>query len=382
MSSQSPQMPRSIVCAANPIKETLTASQCLEAIRQSVPAQIDFTGFLISDGGDGFLESISHAISTETISVQCTAPLGDLITASFLYDNQTHTAYIESAACLGLRLVEPARRNIMISGSAGLADMVEGALRRGAKTIIIGLGGSATCDGGIGFLWQMACHAGNFHGCDLRTAIDLAQCAPPDLMALQQHLGSCKLIACADVNTPLLGPTGSAQAFAPQKGASPEQVSQLEAWMTCWSLRIERALGTTLNDLEGAGAAGGIGLAIAALGGKIVPGAETIANLINIPSVLTPGTLLITDEGRFDETSFHGKAPWIMATMARTAGAEALIICALAQPSAVEEARKHGVQILQYGNKPGGIPRADTAQFIQQVLKDYFNSPSTSEVHP
>ncbi len=379
MSSQSAQMPRSIVCAANPIKEILTASECLEAIKRAVADRVDFKGFIISDGGDGFLESIRHVLSTETVSVQCAAPLGDLITASFEYESQNHTAYIESAACLGMRITAPPRRNIMMSSSAGLADLVEAALNRGAKTIIIGLGGSATCDGGVGFLWKMACHARRVHNCDIRKATDLAECAAPDIQALRQYLGDCKLIACVDVDSPLLGPNGAAQAFAPQKGASPEQVLQLEAWMTCWSQRIECTVGITLHDLKGAGAAGGIGFAIAALGGEIVPGAQTIAKLTGISSSIKPGTLLITDEGRFDQTSFYGKAPWIMATMARDAGAEALIVCAVADPAATDQARQHGVQVLEYGNQSGGIPLAQSAIFMQRALEDYFFNLYTHE---
>lgn len=370
---------KSVVCAANPIKETLTAGECLKAFHAAVgelgEENFEFSGFLISDGGDGFLDAARQSVPVETLIVECTGPLGDVITAPVLYSEMAHAAYIESAACIGLRLVEPARRDLMMSGSAGLADLVAAARNRGAHTVYIGLGGTATCDGGVGFLWKLGCHAGLYsegQGCENRAAIDLADCAPPDLQLIQEWLGPCQLIACVDVDSPLLGDNGAARVFAPQKGASPEQVEQLEGWMSCWCDRIERNIGRTLCNRKGAGAGGGLGFAIAALGGEITPGAQMIADLTGISDAVSEDALFLTDEGRFDETSFHGKAPWVLAKMAQAAGAIPVIVCAVADDSAVKEAKAQGVEIIQYAAIPGGIPREQSASYLRQTVTDYL----------
>ena len=344
---------QNIICAANPLKEVLPAGECLNALMagasRSNPGAAQ--GFLISDGGDGFLDAIAHCMDLEKIEVQCTAPLGEVITAPLLLDRSRSIAYIESASCCGLRLVEPSRRNIMISGTAGLGDLLAAARDAGIAKTFIGLGGSATCDGGVGLIWRLACLAGQFQAdpCEPRNAIDLAESAVPDLEQISHWLGNMQLIACVDVDNPLTGPHGAARVYAAQKGASPEEVDQLEAWISRWCERIERFTQRSLGPVPGAGAAGGLGFALLALGGEIVPGADMVADIVGVSAAIKPGAHVISNEGSFDETSFSGKAPWAIARRATQAGATASIFAAIVDPDAKQKAESLGVNICEFG---------------------------------
>lgn len=370
-----------IICGANPIKEVLTAGQCLDAIRQGLGAHPDktfnFQGYQFGDGGDGFLEAISHDRDFTEHTVQTIAPMGDVIDCPVLIDEQTQTAFIESATCCGLRLVAPHRRDVMMSTTAGLADLIAFCREAGMKKVYVGLGGSATCDGGVGVLWKLACHAGQHEAdaCDPRAAIDLAECAPPDVHLIQEWLEPVKLIACCDVLNPLLGPEGTAQTYGPQKGATPEQVDQLENWMQCWAARIERHTALALRDLPGAGAAGGLGFALATIGAELVPGAQVTAELSGLARSITPGDTVITTEGVFDQTSFDGKAPWMLARLALDHGAKPVIFCGDADADAADRARAAGVEIIPFApNLPPEKRAEETAGLLRDAVFAYFNT--------
>lgn len=370
-----------IICGANPIKEVLTAGECLDAIQQGVASQVaqgaNFQGFPFGDGGDGFLEAIAHKRSFTKHVVQTTAPMGDLVDCPILIDESNKTAYIESATCCGLRVVEPHRRDVMMSSTAGLADLIAVCVEKGMKKIYIGLGGSATCDGGVGMLWKLACHAGQHEAdaCDPRTAIDLAECAPPDVHLIQEWLEPVKIIACCDVLNPLLGPEGTAQTYGPQKGASPEQVDQLENWMQCWAARIERHTGLALRDRPGAGAAGGLGFALATVGAELVSGAQTTAELTGLTWNMSPGVTVITTEGVFDETSFNGKAPWVLARLALNHGARPVIFCGSAEAAAADRARAAGAEIVPFApDLPAEKRISDTAALLRDAVSNYFQT--------
>jgi glycerate kinase len=371
---------KNIICAANPLKEVLSASECLEALKSgaAVTAKAEeIAGFLVSDGGDGFLDAISQSRKMERIDVPCTAPLGDLITAPVVIDRETSTAFIESASCCGISLVDPERRSVLMSGTAGLADLLAAAKHAGVSTVYIGLGGTATCDGGVGFIWRLACLAGQFlqDACEPRVAIDLAESAAPDLEQIRNWLGDVQVIACVDVDNPLMGPDGAAQVYAPQKGATPEQVEQLEGWMGGWCQRIERNLGHGLCSSPGAGAAGGLGFALLAIGAQLAPGGWTVADITGIAAAIKPGMLVLTNEGRFDSTSFRGKAPWAIAQLARDAGASPAIFCAVADSGARARAEAEGVRIVEFARDlHEGERREKSAERLREAVAAYLQA--------
>lgn len=379
------KMMLNILCVANPIKEVLSGQECLQALvsgvknvhGQDAERKPGLLTFLMSDGGDGFLDAVGREQGFERVEIETTGPLSAVISVPILWDAANEVAYIESALCCGLNGVEPERRDIMMSGTAGLADLLMGARELGVKEIVIGLGGSATCDGGLGLLWRLACLTGQFHynACAARGAIDLAESPSPDMKALQKWWGDVRIRVCVDVDNPLLGDNGAARVFAPQKGADAEQAEQLEAWMELWCDRVERNVGEVVRDEAGAGAAGGLGFALRAMGAELVPGAETIAELIGLKEAVGQNTLLLTTEGKFDATSLGGKAPWVAAQLALQAQGSAAIFCGVADEETAGRARENRVRVIEYGRDMDvSALSAETPGRLSGAVHDYLSN--------
>lgn len=352
-----------VICAGHAIKEVLSAAESLFSmecgVRRAAPGT-EPARFVVSDGGDGFLDAYHFACDGEIVTVPVTGPLGDSIQADFYYDSTSRRAIIESARAIGLALVPPQNRDVLQSGTAGLADLLASARQHGAREIIIGLGGSATSDGGIGLLWRLHHYAQSQPGAPAptRTAADLATAPAPDLAAIRRWLGDLQLIASTDVDNPLTGPHGAVRSFARQKGATPQQLPALESAVIRWADQIESRAGAALRDLPGAGAAGGLGFALLAIGARREPGAQTLCEWIGLPEAIQPGDIVMTTEGKFDETSLHGKAPWTVAQLACTRGARPVIFCGIADESAIATARQHDIDVCEFGRD---LPAADRA---------------------
>jgi len=367
-----------IVCVGHAIKEVLTAQESLEALQAGVDnANFVVSGsFLMSDGGDGFLDAYMHCHhSAELEQILTLDALGADSEASYVWDPETETAVIEVAKCIGLAKIDTSRRNIMISGSAGIADILAVVRRKGAKKVLIGLGGTATCDGGVGFLWRLAEASGQCrNGCpEVRTAMDMADIPSPDIEALRIWADPMEIIACADVDNPLLGEIGAAYSFAAQKGASEIEIEQLDAFMEDWSDRVERNAGEHWRNLSGSGAAGGLGFALASIGARIVPGAAACMEFNGLAESIESGQKVITTEGRFDRTSFHGKAPWTVASTALAKGADAAIFCGIAEESASARATNDGVAIVEFGRDLHGDDRkSQSVACITNAIKRYL----------
>jgi len=367
-----------IVCVGHAIKEVLSALDSLKALQTGV-AEANGTvcgSFLLSDGGDGFLDVYmdSHP-SAQFEQIVTLDALGADLTAPYIWDPESETAVIEVAKCRGLAQINPSRRNIMISGSAGIADLLAVVRRRGAKKVLIGLGGTATCDGGVGFLWRLAEISGQCrNGCpEIRTAMDMADIPSPDIEALRVWADPMEIIACADVDNPLLGEIGAAHSFAAQKGANVVEVEQLDAFMESWADRVERNAGEHWRDLNGAGAAGGLSFAMASIGALLVPGALACMEFNGLAEFIKKGQKVITTEGRFDFTSFHGKAPWTIASTSVTQGIDAIIFCGIAEESAAAQAAKDGVVVVEFGRHLHGDDRkSQAAACITEAVKQYL----------
>lgn len=360
-----------ILCVGHALKEVLSAGECLAALENGVRQSGDKVdgSFLLSDGGDGFLDACGRLREMEIREVDCTAPLGDAITAPFLYDEEAQTAYIEMAQCSGLKLVEPVRRNVMISGTAGLGDLIAAARNAGARKIYIGLGGSATCDGGLGMLWKLVDHAGLCQpgACEVRVALDLPDSPSPDIDALKEWFSGVELIAMADVDNPLMGPNGAAKVFGPQKGSDPEQIEQLDGWMGDWCDRVQRNAGTNLCGAPATGAAGGVGFALAVLGAELVPGAVAMCEMTGLALRLNSSSVMLTAEGRFDDTSFGGKAPWVASRMALERNAQPVIFCGTSDDNAARSAKEAGVTVVEFG---ADIPPDERVNRSAEALAD------------
>lgn len=347
----SPNAPK-IICLGHAMKETLTANLALKAMELGLRlggGEASAT-YCLSDGGDGFVEAMQYFYGGRVQRVITRDPIGRLHYSEYVLNSVDELAIIEAAKACGLALVEPERRNIMGSGTRGLADLIIHAVSYGARRICVGIGGSATCDGGVGMLTRLESVIKKTGETELFiTAQHLPGIKTIDLPVIKEFLKDVEIIVYSDVTNPLLGPDGAAKVFAPQKGASPDQVKELEESMRQWADLVEASAGGSFRDLPGAGAAGGLGFALASIGGEIVSGADTLCQAIELGELLRESAGLITCEGKFDASSFHGKAPWIASQYAVANNKRAVIICGVADAEAVEQAREQGVEVIEVG---------------------------------
>ncbi len=260
----------------------------------------------LSDGGPGFVEVLSARHPDWRLRrSRVRGPLSHDVTAAWVFDPAGPTAYIESAQACGLALLggAPTAETALAAQSAGVGRLIDQALRSGARTVVVGLGGSACTDGGRGMAEALG-----------------------GLAAARRRLTGVDLIAATDVEHPLLGPSGAARIFGPQKGADPRTVGILEAGLAKWALELEAVAGRPVTGLPGAGAAGGLGAALLALGGRRESGAALIAGHAGMPAEIARADLLITGEGRLDGQSLHGKVVGSLAAAARERGLPVLVL--------------------------------------------------------
>ena len=317
---------RRIVVAPNAFKGSLSALEAAEAIRDGIQAVIkdaDIVLVPIADGGDGTVDALVAATGGEDRVLRVRGPLGEAVDADYgLIDNGS-TAVIEMAKAAGLKLVPPARRDPRITTTYGVGELLQHAYDAGARHFIVGIGGSATNDGGAGMAQALGYHLLDDAGHEL----------PPGGLALKRlgriHVGGVHAdwkqarveVAC-DVTNPLTGPQGASAVYGPQKGATAEMVAELDAALEHLADVIKRDLGVDVEHLPGAGAAGGLGAGLVAFtGAALAPGAEMVMNALDLDQRLEGATLVITAEGRLDsQTARFGKGPAAVARHARNAG--------------------------------------------------------------
>jgi glycerate kinase len=282
-----------VLAAVDKFRGTLTAREVARAIGDACFERgDDVTELPMADGGEGTLDALGGANRITAV----TGPLGDVVSAG--WQLRRDTAIIEMAAASGLALVGDAGGNdAMAATTTGTGELIDAALDAGARRIIVGLGGSATTDGGLGAI-------GAIH-------------APARLRRVEL------LVAC-DVDTPFLD---AARVFAPQKGATPAQVAMLTRRLEQLGQRYRSLYGVDVTQLPGAGAAGGLAGGLAALGGQLVPGFELVADVVALGEHLERVDMVITGEGLLDDQSFHGKVVGGVVHAARQAGLPVAIIC-------------------------------------------------------
>lgn len=316
---------KKVVIAPDSFKESLSALEVAEAIergfRQIFP-QVQYVKLPMADGGEGTVDSMVAATGGEIVTVAVTGPLGQPVQAFYGLLGEGETAVIEMAAASGLHLAPKAQRDPRMTTSYGTGELIKAALDRGVKTIILGIGGSATNDGGAGMMQALGARLLD----DNRQALPpggaaLAQLAYIDLSGVDPRLQQVSITAACDVDNPLCGANGASAVFGPQKGATPEMVTQLDAALRHYGTLLEQATGREVINAPGAGAAGGMGAALLGmLNARLRPGIEIVIETLQLEEALRDADLVITGEGRLDSQSIHGKTPIGVARVAKRFG--------------------------------------------------------------
>lgn len=311
-----------IVIAPDSFKESLSAMQVAEAIEQGfseIFPQAEYIKLPMADGGEGTVESMVAATGGERVHVNVTGPLGLPVNGFFGWMGDGETAVIEMAAASGLHLVAPEQRNPLVTTSFGTGELILAALNHGARKIILGIGGSATNDGGAGMMQALGAHFHDIDGKELHVGgAALAQLASVDLSQLDARLAQTDILVACDVDNPLCGAKGASAVFGPQKGATPEWVKLLDAALQHYGEKIELATGKSVLNVAGAGAAGGMGAALfGLLNARLQPGIEIVTEALKLADAVQGADLVITGEGRIDSQTIHGKTPVGVARVAK-----------------------------------------------------------------
>ena len=320
-----------IVVAPNALKGSLDAQGAAEAIGRGVRRvmpEIELCLAPVADGGDGMRRVLQAALGLETLSSRVQGPLGEPIDAPFLFDPGSGLALIELADAAGLALLPPDRRDPLKTSTFGAGQLIRAALDRGASRILLGIGGSATHDGGTGIASALGVRFLDDAGRELAgEGASLERISAIDFTGVDPRLSRTSLEVASDVDNPLLGEQGAARVYAPQKGAGARQVEQLERGLTNLAEVISRELGVNIHHLPGAGAAGGAGGGLHGLFGAMLrPGAELVLDLTGFRDKLAGADLVITAEGRLDGQTARGKAPAAVARQAKAAGIPCIAI--------------------------------------------------------
>lgn len=314
-----------IVIAPDSFKESLTALEVAAHIRagfSEVYPDADYVVLPVADGGEGTVDAMVAATGGTVIDLVVTGPLGELVDAFFGLTGDGKTAIIEMAAASGLMLVPPEARDPLVTTTFGVGELIAAALDRGARHLIVGIGGSATNDGGAGMLQALGVRLLDVDGRGLGPGGgELCRLDTIDVSGLDPRLANCRVEVACDVDNPLVGPRGASVVFGPQKGATPEKVAFLDANLGHYAAVVKKALGVDIAELPGAGAAGGLGGGFKAfLGADLKPGSEIVTAAVGLDAAVADADLVITGEGRIDGQTVRGKTPIGVARVAKRHG--------------------------------------------------------------
>ncbi|MDL5367420.1 glycerate kinase [Xanthomonas sp. NCPPB 2654] len=355
-----------IVIAPDSFKESLSALEVatqIEAGFRDVFPTWTYVKVPVADGGEGTVAALVAATGGRRVPHTATGPLGAPVEAFFGMSGDGRTAIVEMAAASGLALLPPARRDALAATSYGVGELILAALDAGARSIVVGVGGSASNDGGAGMAQALGVRLLDAQGRELGAGGGaLAALARIDATGLDPRLRHCDIQVACDVDNPLTGPAGASAVFGPQKGATPAQVAQLDANLSHYAAVIDADLGIAIAALPGAGAGGGLAAALVAfLGAQLRPGADIVAEALGLEALVAAADLVVTGEGRLDSQSARGKTPLGVARIAKRHGKPVVAIGGgLGADAALLHA--HGIDAMF-----GAVPRPCT---LEQALAE------------
>lgn len=323
-----------IVVAPDSFKGSLTAIEVSDAIEQGVREvfpEAEITKIPMADGGEGTVQCLVSATGGKILEEKVIGPLGNEVSAHYGILADKKTAVIEMAAASGLTLVPEGKRNPLLTTTYGTGQLIKAALDQGCRKMIIGIGGSATNDGGAGMVKALGVKLLDqegkeigFGGGELKKIIRI------DISCLDNRLSDTRVLVASDVNNPLCGPKGASRIYGPQKGATPEVIEELDESLAYFAELIKRDLYKDIKDVPGAGAAGGLGAGLMAfLNAELRPGIEIIIEVVKLKQAIKGADLVITGEGKIDSQTIYGKAPIGVAKIAKKYNIPVIAVAAI-----------------------------------------------------
>ena len=314
-----------VVIAMDSFKGSLTSADAGNAAKEGVLATIPDADVVVrplADGGEGMTEAIAQGLGGEMVSVKVSNPVGQKTDAVYVILPDAGTAVIEMARAAGLPLLTKEQRDPLQTTTYGVGEMILDAIKKGCHNFLIGIGGSATNDGGMGMLTALGYR---FLDKDKKQlpgiGASLGEVKFIDVSAVTAQLSACNFKIACDVDNPLCGKQGATYVFAPQKGLRAEECRNVDAAMANYAEVVERCTGKSCRNIPGAGGAGGMGFAfVSFLGGELLPGADLVMELTGLETYIRDADIFITGEGRLDRQSAMGKAPVRAARLAKKHG--------------------------------------------------------------
>ena len=328
-----------IVIAPDSFKGSLTATEAADAIEigfRAVYPDAEYVKVPMADGGEGTVQSLVDATSGTIINQKVEGPMGDMVAGFFGILGDSQTAVIEMAAASGIHLVTPNEQNIYLASSFGTGQLIIAALDHGCDKLIVGLGGSATNDGGMGMMKafgaQFLDQGGTQLAPDVRALLQLARI---DLRHLDPRLDKTEIVVACDVDNPLCGKNGASRIFGPQKGATGDDIVVLDQALAHYGDILATNTGKNIAAEPGAGAAGGLGVAfIGLIDAGLKPGIDLVIEIVELAKNLVDADFVITGEGRIDRQTIHGKTPVGVAKLAKSHNLPVICIAGLVEDSA------------------------------------------------
>ena len=320
-----------IVLAPDSYKNSLTAKEVAQSLRkgfEKVYPEAEYVNVPMADGGEGTVQSLVDAKNGQLITETVTNPLGNPTEAHYGLIDDGKVAVIEMAEASGIQYINQFTQNPYITTTFGTGELIKSAIKHGAKTIIIGIGGSATNDGGAGMAQALGAHLLNDKGEELPYGgAMLAKLDRIDVSEMMSELSEVNVIIASDVTNPLTGPTGASYVFGPQKGANPEMVEFLDKALSHYADILKRDLHKDLEQVAGAGAAGGLGAGLLAFtNSQMRSGVDIVVDYTELREKVKDADVVITGEGQIDFQTKFGKTPIGVAKATKAVNPEATVI--------------------------------------------------------
>ena len=374
-----------IVIAPNALKDCLSTTEAADAIEKGVLKAFPNAETIkvpVADGGDGLLDTLLTPLNGVNKTVEVTGPLYKKINADFVYFPKQNTALIEMAKASGLALLPVSERDVMKTTSLGTGELIKSALDLKVSRILVGIGGSATCDGGMGLATALGVQFLDSNNIPLiPIGANLVNINIIDISKVDPRLAETEIEVICDVDNPLYGINGAAYVYGPQKGASKEQVQILDEGLVNLSKVIKRDIGKDVSSVAGGGAAGGIGAGLSAYFDAILrPGIDVVLDLVNLKDKILNADLVLTAEGQMDNQTAYGKAPAGVAKCAKKKNIPCIAIAGSITDD-IDQLHQIGITAL-FSLCPGPITLDDAikngAHYIsnisEQIVRAFFAS--------